>query len=127
MEITLDKLSDAIMAKVRERVSFTPENSQEIGRRMGIDMAARIVSGEAQPPSRKTFDRHGRRSTNPTLYETGEYSSNFTGEFVSGDEMLIVNRSHVSPRWKVIFERTLSVCNIETLKTILQEVLNANR
>jgi hypothetical protein len=127
MEITLDKLSDGIMSIVRERVKFTPENSQEIGRRIGIDISSRIVSGEAQPPSKKTFDRHGRRSNNPTLWETGEYASNFTGEFVKDDEMWIVNRSHVSPRWKVILERTLSVFNIDTLKTILKEGLNANR
>lgn len=123
MEVTLGNFSEAIMSKVKDRIKFTPSNAEAIGSRIGIDISSRIVAGEAAPPSKKTFDRNGRRSPNPTLWETGEYASDFKGEFVSDSEMWIVNTSHVSPQWPRIKERSLSVVNTETAKTIIQEEL----
>lgn len=112
---------------VAGKIKFTPENAVKIGERVGIELSANIISGQATPElmesTVKAKTAKGYSQPETPLYATGDYAANFKGEFVADDEMWIVNVSHVSPQWKNIKERSLSVVKEDSVKTILQEEL----
>lgn len=127
MEVTLETLGDALMKIVADKVKFTSNNAVKIGDRIGADLSANIVAGQALPElmesTIKSKKAKGYSQPETPLYATGDYAANFKGEFVADDEMWIVNKSRVSPQWQRIKERSLSVINQDNVKTILQEEL----
>lgn len=134
MEITADNFQNIITAAIKQRVAFNAQNCDKIGQRIGADISGRIISGEAKPDSlkinpgyyttKKGYKVYPKMAQGAqTLYETGDYAAKFTVEFVSEDEAWLVNKSGKSPQWRNLRERSQSVVNKETLKTILQEEL----
>lgn len=130
MEITADNFSDVLMAKIKERVAFNAQNCDKIGQRIGADISGRIISGEAQPAlaasTVKAKKARGYSQPETPLYAKGDYAARFAVEFVSEDEAWIVNKSGLSPQWHNLRERSQSVVDKNTLKTVLQEELNGN-
>jgi len=127
VDVTLENLQETIKAKALERVKLTVDKAEEIGNRIGVDMQSKIIAGEATPIlSRTTIQQKKRRGYSQPetpLFATGDYAARFSGEFVSDSEMWLVNKSHVSPQWSRIIERTKSVLDISKLIQIVKEVL----
>lgn len=127
MEITADNFQNIITAAIKQRVAFNAQNCDKIGQRIGADISGRIISGEAQPAlvakTVKAKTAKGYSQPDTPLYASGDYAAQFTVEYVSEDEAWLVNKSGKSPQWRNLRERSQSVVNKETLKTILQEEL----